>query len=110
MRTFEEACRATIIREERGPGADENRMLAEIQEALDRRGGVLRQVQESPEAAMLVLVLHGMNQGGVSVSDLIRIAFANGVIVGMEMERAEPPIPAESVPGRRERPSGYTGV
>jgi hypothetical protein len=51
-----------------------------------------------------------MNQHGCSISDLIRVAFANGVIVGMEMERADPPNTEVSVPGRRDQATDYTGM
>lgn len=91
MRTFEEACRATIIREELSETADNDRMFRQIEEALERRADILHQAQTSQEAALLVIAIHQMNQRGVSISDCIRIAFANGVIVGIEMEKQELP-------------------
>ena len=93
MKTFEEACRVTIIREEPRATANDQRMLRDIQTALDKRADILRQVQASPEATMLVIAIHQLNQQGASLSDCIRTAFANGVIVGMEMERSDEQMP-----------------
>lgn len=101
MKTFSEACQATFIAQAKTE--DEALQLEEHFEQESPRWHQLHlDVQLSPEVDALIYGLNVANQAGASIGTLIRAAFSHGVMVGIEMERAEDPLPAESVPGRRD--------
>lgn len=116
MKTLEEACLTTFARVEVGKrGQDDvaqtTRMLKAIAEDMRRWAQTADEIRACEIVlTYVVAVAQVIADDTVTPAEGLLSCFIQGVIVGMEMERAEPPIPAESVPGRRDQATGYTGV
>lgn len=112
MKTFEEACLATFVRE-LPPGAtedDEDAAFGNILTESPRWASMAPDILNSPLAQQYVLaVIDLLVEGKTDLVSALGSAFIQGVAVGMEMERPDQPqgIAPDSVPGRRE---GYTGI
>jgi hypothetical protein len=113
VKTFDEACLATFARTiNRGAGEDEDaisrRLFSEIEAEAGRWVPLAADIQASELAAnYIAAVMATVANGQIPLGYALMTCFIQGTITGIEMERADPPIASESVPGRRE---GYTGV
>lgn len=90
MKTFSEACEATLIRTvPMDVPVDEAKVVSEIKGRIEPFLATLKEVQHSPEAfSLAVALLHLANEQDIDPVVLICIAFAQGVMVGIEMEKA----------------------
>ncbi len=89
MRTFAEACEATIMQRFK-LGQIPKQAPDELQEAADRFASMHQEIQGSEEAAVLAMFLMDMGATmGYPMQALLAVAFSHGVVVGMMMERQE---------------------
>lgn len=89
MRTFEEACEMVFCRKVT-PETDDATATAVLVEAQERFRSVTSEAVNSPYADGLVETLYRLYmESDFSVETIIKNAFAQGVAVGIEMERAE---------------------
>lgn len=86
MKTFEEALAATFIRQvnkNEPPPKD-------LRDQAERYADLHKQIQQAPEMVVIISGFLGMAQEtGCSVELMIACAFSHGVMVGIEMEKAE---------------------
>ena len=90
MKTFSEACQATMMHRGGQPVAESElpRVFEEIQRQIDPYIVIHEEIQNSPEAMAFAMgLIEALEDDDVKPVDYIRIAFSHGVMVGIEMEK-----------------------
>lgn len=88
MKTFEEACEAVFC-VPRKPGESEV-TLDHLMDAQERYSAIICEVVNSRYVEMLISAFNGIHhRDKIPVETLLKNAFAQGVAVGMEMERVD---------------------
>lgn len=88
MKTFEEACRAIFMADRKLE--PDKLAVPRLRDNQEKRMDLLSQIVSSHEVHMLIMLFYDMHfKEGTEVEILISNAFAQGVFVGMEMERQE---------------------
>jgi hypothetical protein len=90
MKTFSEAVEFTMMRKGPPPGETEDARAIFDQIALGQESyaAIHEEIQQSEEATAFAVGLMESAED-METEDLIRIAFSHGVMVGIEMEKAE---------------------
>lgn len=119
MKTFDEACMTLFVRKVGSNPTPEvlNAAGEDVMRENARYADIAAEVQasEHPDSFMEIMI-QALAAGELALQDVLISAIIHGVCIGIEMERGDPPVPSESVPGRRDTPpdtpesKGYTGL
>ena len=116
MKNVQEACEATFIYkfDEKSPLPAEDQIRQQLADDLARWKGIDDEIRACHWIHVYIAQMIGMAATGrMPLGEVLMATAVQFVAVGMEMAAAEPSLPTESVPGRREqfqRPNDYTGV
>jgi hypothetical protein len=88
MKTYTEALEATLMR--KGEAADKASVLIALGATQELFAATVEEVQEAQETQMLAVALIQIGkEQGMSLADLVVLAFSHGVMVGIEMEKPD---------------------
>lgn len=113
MKSIDEACKTTFVYDltDQAMAADAPEVVMKISADIDRWTAIDDDVRNCKWIQIFVANIIAMHASGrIPLGECIMATCCQMVQVGMEMARVELPEPRESVPGRRERDRGYTGV
>jgi len=94
VKTFSEACQSTFmtIREAEPTREEESAVFENLNAQVERFEGMMRDIQHSQEAtAFCCALIQAGGEEKMSPLLMLKIAFSHGVMVGIEMEKAELP-------------------
>jgi len=93
MKTFSEACQEIFIKStpKSAPKSQRESNIEKLLEAQERRKDLIKEIVESKEGEMLLSCYHQAytQEESLCIDIIILNAFAQGVLVGMEMEKSD---------------------
>jgi hypothetical protein len=88
MKTYTEALEATLMRT--GNPGDKSAVMTALAGTQELYSATVEEVQEAEETQALAICLIRIGkEQGMSLAELVVLAFSHGVMVGIEMEKPE---------------------